>query len=348
MKIKEEEQEQELELDKARIRSKLHERSLGKESRTSDNEPVYFGQKFDVRPSAVLGGGSISSHELPGRLGLQSENASTVEDEQLIKKITSSVLNEKLREIVAEEKKKDENLKEDIFKPVEGVNIKELLQNKTQEREERGRAPMTQNLADNKELSNLLAENMLNLFTNAIQHINTSLVKNLTVAKARDESPTHKSIQELFGRKKEPTVATSDARNKVTIEEESLSGLRREERKDYRREDETTLSKLAMEAKQTEEERELLRQHKPFNVEYFAERPRDRIAIPSGSDNFYFYNHEPKPIADYSDYIKELESENSSIGVETLRSANRHGRAGWDTGSEGYYRSEDANSELDY
>lgn len=347
-KIKEDDSQGQ-ELPGGRIRARDQSQERGRDGRLKDDEPVYFGQKFDVRPSAVLGGGGITSNELPGRLGLHSEGDDIVGDENLIKRITSSALNEKLREIVAEEKKKDERLKEDIFKPVEGVSVREILQNRNQEKEAQSglnRPQVTQNLLDNKELSNMLAENMLNLFTNAIQHINTSLVKNLNVGQTRAESP-QKSIQELFGRKKETTIGVSDARNKVVIEDEDQKGIRRPERKDYQREDETTLSKLMLESKRTMEEGDLLKQHKAFNIEYFAEKPRDRIAIPSNADQFYFFNHEPKPIADYSDYCRELESEPSSVGVDTIRSAQRHGRTGWDTGSEGAYRSE-GHSDLEY
>ena len=336
-KIHQEDNEQQIAQD--RVASQLRNRSFGKDTRPKEDEPVYFGQKFDVRPTALLGGG-FTSNELPGRLGIQSEDPSVAEEEQLIKKITSDALKEKLREIVAEEKQKDEKLKDSLFKPVEAISVKDILQSRNQEREEqasRSRAQGPQNLADNKDLSNLLAENMLNLFTNAIQHINTSLVKNLGNTQTRDGSP-HKSIHELFGRKKEPTIAYSDARNRVTIEEEEpRGGFRREERKEQRPGDDSVLNKLASEAKRTVEESELLREHKPINIEFYAEKPRERIAVSPQSNQFYFYNHEPKPIADYSGYLKELESESSSFGI---RSEIRNNKIAWDTGSESVYRSE--------
>lgn len=296
--------------------------------------PGYFGQKFDLRPSAVLPY-TGSSDELHRRLGLEStEREAEIDQEQLVKRMAKSALNEKLKDILAEERRKDEQVKENIFKPVETVSTQEVITAKQKQeahiREQPAPEESGRTVLNSTEISNLLAENMLNLFSNAMQHINTSLVRNITLTKTLiPEENSKASILELFGRKREPAVdIASDKKSKVIIEEEKPeSGLR---------ESHTFMDKLSLESRRTLEERELMKLQKPVNVEYFAERPQQKLNSP-GFDNFYFMQHEPKPITDYSDYCRDLESEASSVGI---RSGGRLSRQGWDTGSEMAYRSE--------
>jgi len=267
-------------------------------------------------------------------------------DEKLLTQLTIQALAEKMPELVADNEKKEKVAS--IFKPVETSHFPKQEEQKSVEGN-----PINLFAGINaNQLSAMLAENLMGLLNNAMLHINTSLSKSLpqvaqvpllsqqnlaniqSIQEQRSQpqpqreeveitdetneprnpviSPfrkpqlnlNHKGIPESEERKEEPSF-----HHRTTLETRADT---RVDTKDGRDHNLSLTESLAREEREIQMEQALLRQQKAFGVRSTGHSAADMEDFLQKS--FYFMNHEPQPIANLSEYYKELQSELSSSG----------------------------------
>jgi Txe/YoeB family toxin of Txe-Axe toxin-antitoxin module len=260
-------------------------------------------------------------------------------EDNLLKQLTLQALNEKMPDLINEVKK---DTKENIFKPVESQPLKPNMVD-TNSINNQLQAANLFGAVNSQQLSNLLAENLMSLLNNAMLHINTSLSKGLpqVLQVPQVHQQTMQNIQTLTNKTDPNPMAATKKPEDVVIEDENprdypsnrkispfkknlLIDIADEERetvpKSYNitRElidpkQETLLDKLEREEREIQMEKQLLRQQKPF-VTSTSSKAMTGDMGDFFKSNFYFVNHEPKPIANLSEYYKELQSDLSSSG----------------------------------
>lgn len=257
---------------------------------------------------------NLSPRDVPLQLGVRPEQIPVVEAHNPMVGVTTPAFSQKLQQLIADEKQRDEAKKNELFKPVECVNIDKLIQEKQQKE---GQMKLEQPRSDvsAKELTNILAENMLNLFTDAVQKINTSLANGIPSLLEKKETPKG-SILELFGGRKVPAESSDQAKIK---DKALLDGGVKSDNSQH--EMLPIADKLALEAKLTREETEMMKYYNPFTAEnQTVSRAQERRSSVPNHGQYFFQENSPKAIADYSEYCRDLESEGSSIGGYLFKS----------------------------
>ena len=286
-----------------------------------EQEALIAGDFAVRRPTPTLAEGS-SNNEIQRQMVLQQQHEPDVDEEAVVRKITAHALSEKLRSIIAEEKAADEETKTNVFRPVQAVSSREAVGQQKDKQETSKQNQGVGSVLNTGDLSELLAENMVNVFSNAMQHINSSLVRNLVSSKATEQTDAPRTrAASIFAIDSKPVDKTPSAK--------------KSEDKAFRKPSATSdrpfaENKLLEEFQKTQDENAVIHQHRPVSTQPYSQRVQANIA-PSILESLAIPG--PQPIKNCSGYFLELESESSSFRGENSRLRDQ---TAYDTGSEAY------------
>lgn len=285
----------------------------------------------------------------------QNEMKTEVVDDKLLQQLTLEAFAEKLLPSLKSELTKEQQ--SSIFQPIQTKAIPEIQHTASNTAASQPNALL--NLANNTELPTLIAENIMNLFNSAMMQINTSLSKNFgqvsqvdplnlrnkqeidrTVAqftrKEEQKEPTQQILREKLheeplrqpeGLSSKPNLfskSRKESQQKDEIEQgfDTASAQKETSKKTETKKPVTLYDALNREQRLIQEEQDILRQRKHFLS------PAQNLASQFGmspQQGYYFNSNEPQPIANLSEYYRELQSDMSNSEVNISRPASvRH------------------------
>ncbi len=146
------------------------------------------------------------------------------------------------------------------------------------------------------DVSERLAEKFLNILGNTMSHINNALMTNLPQLRPAPFSGVQQRQEE---QKREQPVLVAGL--EVIPEVDKMSTL------------------LSEEEKKIKEERDVIKNQRPFSNNLISQMAN--IPPPSSEvGNLFFLENQPKPIANLSEYFKEVASENNADDAHSINS----------------------------